>query len=347
MVLAAQGEHVGPIEQNIRYAKEKIRSLRFMLPFEQVPKNIIVYMAFNATIVMNMFPRKGGSEHYSPQAIMSGRGVSVQDLEIPFGSYIQVTNATMPHNSLEPRTRGAIALVMMGNETGGCVLLALDTGKLIRRSHARVIPMTAEIIARVNHLGRGETSLLTFQNRRGEDIGERTVNQINADESGVLPIEYDMFENTENTENLDVVDDVTVVDSPYEEYVDDWNNDVQADYDPDGGDDAIDQVYEDTGVHDATADDAFEVKNERAVEFEAVLDNSGSTTLPPQSDRPTGGTTPTRKSNGRPIRVRKPVPRLILSLKGKSYGTTMAQIGAQLVGMTMTESIRHMEEELK
>ncbi len=86
-----------------------------MLPFERVPKNVIVYMVFNATIVMNMFPRKGGSEHYSPQAIMSGRGVSVQDLEIPFGLYVQVTNATMPHNSLEPRTRGAIALGMMGN----------------------------------------------------------------------------------------------------------------------------------------------------------------------------------------------------------------------------------------
>ena len=60
MELAAQGEHVGPIERNIRYAKEKIRSLRYMLPFAQVPKNIIIYMVFNATIVMNMFPRKGG-----------------------------------------------------------------------------------------------------------------------------------------------------------------------------------------------------------------------------------------------------------------------------------------------
>ena len=77
--------------------------------------------------------------------------------------------------------------------------------------------MTAKIIARVNHLGRDKTSLLTFQNRQGEDIGERTVNRINADESGVQPIEYDILKNTEDTENLDVVDDVTGVDSPYEE----------------------------------------------------------------------------------------------------------------------------------
>ena len=94
LVLAAQGEHVGPIERNIRYAKEKIRSLRYMLPFKQVPKNIIVYMVFNATIVMNLFPRKGGNKYYLPQAVMSGRGVSVKDLAIPFGSYVQVANAT-------------------------------------------------------------------------------------------------------------------------------------------------------------------------------------------------------------------------------------------------------------
>ena len=61
---------------------------------------------------------------------------------------------------------------MMGNKTGGRVLMALDTGKLIRQSHAKVIPMTAEVIARVNYLGRGEKSLLTFKTRE-EKISER------------------------------------------------------------------------------------------------------------------------------------------------------------------------------
>ena len=64
MVLSAQGEHIGPIKRNIRYAKEKIRLLRYMLPFAQVPKNVIIYMVFNATIVMNLFPRRGGNEYY-------------------------------------------------------------------------------------------------------------------------------------------------------------------------------------------------------------------------------------------------------------------------------------------
>ena len=56
-----------------------------MLPFAQVPKNVVVYMVFNATIIMNLFPRREGNEYYSPQAFFSGREVLAQDLEIPFG----------------------------------------------------------------------------------------------------------------------------------------------------------------------------------------------------------------------------------------------------------------------
>ena len=52
---------------------------------------------------------------------------------------------------------------MMRNDTGSCVLMALNTGKLIRRSHAKVILMTAKVIAWVNYLRQGKKSLLTFK----------------------------------------------------------------------------------------------------------------------------------------------------------------------------------------
>lgn len=145
--------------------------------------------------------------------------------------------------------------------------------------------------------------------------------------------------------NLDVVDDVTGVDSPYEEYVDEWNKDI-----PTEGDDAIDQnVYEpDTGVYEATeVDEAFEVEEAGDVEFEPTSGHSDLTTPPPPPNTPRGVTAPTQDDGGRPTRIRKPVSRLVPSFKGKSYGTTMAQIGAQMVNMTTTESIRHMERELE
>ena len=134
------------------------------------------------------------------------------------------------------------------------------------------------------------------------------------------------------------------MDSPYEEYVNEWNKDI-----PTEGDDAIDQdVYEpDTGVFKATeVNEAFEVKEAGHVEFEPTLGDSNLTTLPSQPNTPRGVTTPTQDDGSRPTRIRKPVSRLVPSFKGKSYGTTMAQIGAQMVNMTTTESIRRMEREL-
>jgi hypothetical protein len=117
------------------------------------------------------------------------------------------------------------------------------------------------------------------------------------------------------------------VDSPYEEYVDEWNKDI-----PTEGDDAIDQnVYEpDTGVYEATeADEAYEPDTE--------VKEAGDVEFEPTSVQPT------QNDGGRPTRIRKPVSSLVPSFRGKSYGTTMAQIGAQMVNMTTTESIRHME----
>ena len=107
---------------------------------------MIIYMVFAATKVMNMFPRKGGSAYYSPGIIMTGTGVLIDELKIVFGLYVQSMSSTMPHNSVEPWKRGAITLGSMGNAMGGQVLLALDTGKLLRPSHVRVVTMTPEVV---------------------------------------------------------------------------------------------------------------------------------------------------------------------------------------------------------
>jgi len=50
--------------------------------------------------------------------------------------------------------------------------MALDTGQLIRRSQYRVIPVTAEVRARVEQLGANEPRHLTWYNRHGEVIGD-------------------------------------------------------------------------------------------------------------------------------------------------------------------------------
>ena len=108
--LAAKEEHVGDIERNTRYLKEKCRQLRHTLPFLQIPGVIIVQMVQVCTMTLNMFPRKGGSKHYYPNMIMTNRGVSMDQLRIRIGLYIQVWEPSTQTNSMNMRQRGAIAL---------------------------------------------------------------------------------------------------------------------------------------------------------------------------------------------------------------------------------------------
>jgi hypothetical protein len=88
MVLAAQGEHVGSVECNICFLKEKVRLLRYTLPFTKIPKYMIIHMVFAVMQVMNYFSRKGGNAYYLPGMIVTGTRVSVETLCIPFGLYV-------------------------------------------------------------------------------------------------------------------------------------------------------------------------------------------------------------------------------------------------------------------
>jgi len=227
--------------------------------------------------------------------------------------------------------------------------MALDTGKLVRKAHCKVIPMTQEVIDRVNYLGRGEKSLLIFHNKRGEEIGERSVldRVIEADTNE--PIEHDMLD-VGNDTNLDVVDDVAGVDNPYEEYyVDEWNKDV-----PKYGDNIINQVAGNNDNSDAGVPVHLEPINNDSdtgvpddSHKNGLFENDGHfepITLPTPSASPSATT---QDGGGRPTRVRKQVSRLIPSFEGKSYGTTMVQVSGEMVGMTLSQSIKHMELELE
>ena len=91
--------------------------LRYTLPFTRVQKYIIIHMVFLVMQVMNYFPRKGGNAYYSLGIILTGTGVLVKTLGIPFGLCVQSTESVEPRNSLAAQTRGAIALGSMGNST--------------------------------------------------------------------------------------------------------------------------------------------------------------------------------------------------------------------------------------
>jgi hypothetical protein len=169
---AAALQHCGLVERNIRFLKEKIRSIRHSLPFERVPGIMVVRMVMHIVKFVNGFPRKGGVKHFSPGEIVTGRRLHADDLCLGFGIYCQVAENVEPRNSLAPRTRGAISLGSSGNLSGGQVFLALDTGHTIVRHQWVVLPMPPAVIARVNLLGKAEPSVFTFTDRHGREIGD-------------------------------------------------------------------------------------------------------------------------------------------------------------------------------
>ena len=162
---AAASQHCGLIERNIRFLKDKIRSLRHSLPFEWVPGIMVVRMVLHILKFVNGFPRRGGVKYYSSGEIMMDRRLNANDLKLSFVVYCQVAENVEPRNSLDPRTRAAISLGNSGNLSGGQIFFALDTGHTINRHQWVLLPMPPAVIAPVNLFGKNEPSILTFTNR--------------------------------------------------------------------------------------------------------------------------------------------------------------------------------------
>ena len=75
--LTAASEHVGLIECNIRFLKEKTGLIHHSLPFEHVLALMLIHMVLHTVQFMNSFPRKGGLKHYPPSTIMTGAKLHV------------------------------------------------------------------------------------------------------------------------------------------------------------------------------------------------------------------------------------------------------------------------------
>ena len=146
---ATRNEHVPEIERQHRVIKERAHACRHTLPFEVLPRLLLVEMVNNCALWLNMFPAKGGVTNFSPSTLMTGVKLDyVKHCRLPFGSYVQVHDDTSPKNSPTARTIGAITIVPTGNLQGGYKFLNLWTGKEITKRNWTHLPMPIEVIKR-------------------------------------------------------------------------------------------------------------------------------------------------------------------------------------------------------
>jgi hypothetical protein len=90
--LASPNKHVPKIEWQIRVVKERSRAAHHSLPFQRIPKLLMIHIVLNAVKMLNFFPIKGGiSDTLSPKTIMSGETLNYKKhLGLQVGQYCQV-----------------------------------------------------------------------------------------------------------------------------------------------------------------------------------------------------------------------------------------------------------------
>lgn len=84
-------EHVPEIERYIRTVKDRARSCYNMLPFQYVPRLVLVHLIKNSVFWLNSFPAAdGASSTESPRYILTGRKIRFdRHVRLEFGAYVQ------------------------------------------------------------------------------------------------------------------------------------------------------------------------------------------------------------------------------------------------------------------
>jgi hypothetical protein len=101
---------VGGNKRKIRVIKERARGTFSTLPYEMLPKLIIIELMHFCAMWMNSFPVKVGvSEKYSPRELVSRLKLDAKlHCKTPFGAYCEVHTDPDITNTIEPRTRWGI-----------------------------------------------------------------------------------------------------------------------------------------------------------------------------------------------------------------------------------------------
>ena len=165
--------HVPDIERYIRTIKERTRSTWHSMPFEYVPRIIVIHLVHNAVFWLNAFPSPSGiSAKHSPQYLMTGKKIDRKlHARLEFREYVQMHEEHS--NDMNARTTGGICLGPTGSSNGSHKFMSLMSGKSATRTRWTPLPLPSEVIKRINFMGKAQQGMprtLTFGNRMGSEI---------------------------------------------------------------------------------------------------------------------------------------------------------------------------------
>ncbi|CAJ1956667.1 unnamed protein product, partial [Cylindrotheca closterium] len=158
----AAGDHEPPAERNNRALKERVRVALARLPYKVVPKVITECLGRRAAELLNV------SSHFSPQQLIDNVNINYKrDMVAELGQYVHAIG-TDSNNSMEPRSIEAIYIEPTKGQRTGHRVLNLNTKKMISRPKVVVLPVTNQVIQRVEAwaAAEGATSMKFFDKKR-------------------------------------------------------------------------------------------------------------------------------------------------------------------------------------
>ena len=170
--VVGKGEHVPAIERFIRVIKERCRCYYAMLPFDVLPRIMVIHLLTTVMFYINAFVwRKGVSQYLTPLTILEGVVLDYNlHFQVIFGEYVDTYDETT--NTMKSRTVTAIALGPNGNLQGGIRCYNLVTGKILSRSKHDYtkLKMPEDAILRLKTMTKNSEKGLTFGDRNDNTL---------------------------------------------------------------------------------------------------------------------------------------------------------------------------------
>ena len=198
-------EHVGDVERSIRTVKDCTRCHIHRLPYKHYPKIMVAGMITHVMKSLNQLPSETGIDnHLSPAALITGSTKPDYNslIKLNYGEYVQAYEPNTTTNDQSPMSVGAIALYP--KNANSWYFMSLQSGKRIHRHGWTVLPISKEVIERVNLLGKKQKQRAVIGNFSytwlpSNDLNGSDITSSENDQEDVIEVEEDVM-----TQNNDV-----------------------------------------------------------------------------------------------------------------------------------------------
>ena len=127
--------------------KECCHAIFAGMPFERYPIHLNIETVLCGIFWLDAFPNKNNvSPTLNPCETFTGRSINLAHCYLETGFYCQTQKSS--NNSMQSRTKGAIALQPSGNSQGGCSFFSLTTNYYLHRNHLTTLSIPQGLACR-------------------------------------------------------------------------------------------------------------------------------------------------------------------------------------------------------